>query len=107
MHNQRGKQEKPKDFNKTIKKLFNYLSPYKVYIFIALFLAALSSIFAIIGPNKLSDLTNMISDGLIINKDTFTDITNDITSEMNQENIMNLSKNILTFNRLLSFFVVL
>ena len=98
MHNQHGKQEKPKDFNKTIKKLFNYLSPYKVYIFIALFLAALSSIFAIIGPNKLSDLTNMISDGLIINKDTFTDITNDITSEMNQENIMNLSKNILTFN---------
>jgi ATP-binding cassette subfamily B protein len=97
-HGPGANNEKPKDFSKAIKKLFSYLNPYKVYIIIALFLAALSSIFAIIGPNKLSDLTDMITDGLILNKDTFTEITNDITADTNQDNIMKLSKEVLTFN---------
>ena len=57
--------EKPKDLNKTIKKLFFSLKDYRIPIIIALVLASLSSIFSIIGPNKISDLADVITDGLM------------------------------------------
>jgi ATP-binding cassette, subfamily B, multidrug efflux pump len=57
--------EKPKNMKLTLKKLFKYLNPYKKVIIISLILAAISSIFSIIGPNKLSDLTDAITKGLM------------------------------------------
>ena len=59
--------EKPKDFMGSIKKLMKSLSSFKVLIFIALVLAALSSILSLIAPNKLSDLTDEITKGITIN----------------------------------------
>ena len=59
--------EKPKDFIGSIKKLMKSLSSFKVLIFIALVLAALSSILSLIAPNKLSDLTDEITKGITIN----------------------------------------
>ena len=59
--------EKPKDFMGSIKKLMKSLSSFRVLIFIALVLAALSSILSLIAPNKLSDLTDEITKGITIN----------------------------------------
>ena len=56
--------EKPKDLKLAVKKLAHYLKSYMPFIVIALILAALSSVFSIIGPNKLSDLTDTISEGI-------------------------------------------
>lgn len=57
--------DKPKNFSSSIKKVFINLKQYKWTIIIALTSAALSSIFSIIGPNKIQKLTNVISDGIL------------------------------------------
>ena len=57
--------EKPKNFKKAVKEIINYCKPYMLVIIIALLLAAFSSIFTILGPNKLRDLTNEIVKGVM------------------------------------------
>ncbi len=57
--------EKPKNLKLALKKLFHYMKKYVPLIIIALILAIFSSILVIIGPNKLSDLTNEISNGIM------------------------------------------
>ena len=61
----RGVAEKPKDFKNSIRKLFKSLKAFYVLIVIAIVLAIGSSVFSIIGPDKLSDLTNEIQLGLV------------------------------------------
>ena len=61
----RGSAEKPKDFKKAVKSMIRYLDKYLPAIIIALILAALSSVLSIIGPNRLSDLTDVITDGIV------------------------------------------
>ncbi|MDO5557279.1 MAG: ABC transporter ATP-binding protein [Clostridia bacterium] len=60
-----GPIEKPKNFGASIKKLIKYNRPFYVTIIIALILSMFSSILAIIGPDKLKDITNIISEGLM------------------------------------------
>lgn len=57
--------EKPKDLKLAVKKLIKYLNKFIPLIIIALVLAILSSVFSIIGPNKLSDLTDEITKGIM------------------------------------------
>ena len=57
--------EKPKDLKLAVKKLIKYLKKFMPLIIIALVLAILSSVFSIIGPNKLSDLTDEITKGIM------------------------------------------
>ena len=49
--------EKSKDFKGSIKRLFKSLDRWKVLLYFSLLLAMISSIIALIAPNKLSDLT--------------------------------------------------
>ena len=56
--------EKPKSFKKPMLKLIDYMHPFIPLIIIAIILALLSSVFAIIGPNKISDITDLIADGM-------------------------------------------
>ncbi len=67
MHNGRrkGNNEKPKDFKKSIGKLYSYSKKYLVYIIIGLAAAMVSSILSIIGPDKLKEITNIITEGLL------------------------------------------
>ena len=74
--------EKPKDFMGSIKKLMKSLSSFKVLIFIALVLAALSSILSLIAPNKLSDLTDEISRGITINTSNMKELEEDLTKNI-------------------------
>lgn len=60
---------KAKDFKKSIGKLISYSKKYLPIILIALIIATISSIFSIIGPNKLREITDIITDGLFLGID--------------------------------------
>jgi len=75
MRNKNKVNETPTNIKDSLNKILKHLGVYKKYILIALVLAALSSILSIIGPNKLSDLTDEISSGLVINEKETKKIT--------------------------------
>ncbi len=56
--------EKPKNFGLTMKKLAKYCKGYLPAIIIALVFSAVGSILRILGPGKLSDMTDEIAKGL-------------------------------------------
>ena len=68
--------EKPKNFRKSIKKLLSYNKRLRPFYIVAIVLAIASSICSIIGPNKLSELTDEITAGLMagINFERVTNI---------------------------------
>lgn len=55
---------KPKDFKKSLKKLISYIRPYLLYIGFALTLAVVATIFTMIGPGKIRELTDIIVEGM-------------------------------------------
>ena len=52
-HGRMGTGEKAKDFKGTMKKLFTYLSEYKIGIFFVMIFAIGSTVFNIVGPKIL------------------------------------------------------
>ena len=60
----RGAGEKAKDFTGTWKKLLLYCKKYLPAIVIAVVCAIAGTVFTLLGPDKLSDLTKVITDGL-------------------------------------------
>ena len=56
---------KVKDSRKTLQTLVRYLEPYRVKIIIVMVFAALSSVFSIIGPKLLGNVTTKLAEGLI------------------------------------------
>ena len=60
----RGPAEKPKDFKKAMKNLIVYSKPFAIAIIVAIIFSAISSVLTIIGPDKLSDITDEIAIGL-------------------------------------------
>ncbi|MEG0825952.1 MAG: ABC transporter ATP-binding protein [Bacilli bacterium] len=67
---------KVKNFKQSILKLVSYCKPLLLLTIISLILSFISSILSLIGPNKLSDITNLIKDGLVtgINLDKIKEI---------------------------------
>ncbi len=88
--------EKPKNFKDAITRLFRNLSTYKILIIIALSLAATGSIISLTAPNKLSDLTDEISKGLVINTKNMELLQKDLTANLNEENASEVFNNILS-----------
>ena len=78
---------KAKDFKGAIKRLLKELSGFKKLVIISLVLAALGAILTIVTPNILSDLTDEISKGLVLNKDNFEKLTKEVTGSLNEESI--------------------
>ncbi len=60
--------EKPKDFKNTSKKLLNYLKPYKTIFIFSIILATLSTVFSILNPKILGEMTDTIVKGIESNK---------------------------------------
>lgn len=83
----RNNNEKAKDFKGAIKRLLKELSGFKKIIILSLVLAALGSILTIFTPNILSDLTDEISEGLVINQDNLQTITQNVTGTFNEDNL--------------------
>ncbi len=64
-----AKGEKPKDLKKSIGKLFAYCKSMIKYIAVACVLAIAGVVLQVMGPNKLSEVTNLITDGLMFGLD--------------------------------------
>ena len=62
--NNNSEMEKPKNFKKTIKKLFRYLKEYKISLIVVLIFTILSTIFSIVGPKILGNATTEIFKGI-------------------------------------------
>ena len=63
MHN--SKTEKPKNFKTAMVRLFKRLKIYMPLIISAIILAGISAVLSIIGPDKLSDITDTITEGIM------------------------------------------
>lgn len=68
-HGKGGPGGKAKDFKKTIGQLISYCKLYLPAIIIALILAVAGSVFNIIGPDILSDITDLITEGMMTSID--------------------------------------
>ncbi len=79
--------EKAKDFKGAIKRLLHELRSFRLLITLALVLAALGSILTIFTPNILSDLTDKISEGLVVNKEALSSLTEQITLKVSEEEL--------------------
>lgn len=87
--------EKPQNFSFAIKRLVKSLGKFKTLIILSILLAALSSVLALVAPNRLSDLTDEISKGLVINTSNMKLLEEDLMSSINPEEIPKLINNIL------------
>ena len=56
--------EKPKDFKAAVGKLVRFCKPYALLILIAVALDMVSVVLRLIGPNKVSDITNALTAGM-------------------------------------------
>lgn len=90
--------EKAKNFKNAISRLFKELKSFHILILIALILAALSSVLSIISPNKLSDLTDEISKGLVIKTDVMKEITEKVTASVSEDKLKTTLPQILQMN---------
>lgn len=95
-----GSFDKAKDFKGTMKKLFNYLSPFKIGMILVTIFAVGSSIFSIVGPKILGNATTEIFDGLVgkING------TSDGINFENIKNILLMLVGLYVLSALFSFF---
>ena len=91
-----GTGEKAKDFQGAMKRLFKELKTFKILISIALVLAVLGSVLSIIAPNKLSELTDEISEGLVVNKDNLETLSKKVKDNLNEETIKEKVTEIMT-----------
>ena len=92
-----GPVEKPKDFKTAITKLFHHLKPWRTLIYISLILAAVGSILSFVAPNRLSDLTNEIQKGIVVNTDNLSLITEHITEPLKDENVKERNRKEICF----------
>lgn len=95
-HGGRRAQEKSKDFKGSMLRLIRNLKPWKFTMTLALTLALISAILALIAPNKLSDFTNTISDGLVPNTEMLQELGEKISKNMSTLNIPAKMTNIFT-----------
>ena len=89
--------DKANDFRGAMKKLIHYLNKFHTLIIIAFVLAAVSSILSIIAPDHLSNLTDIISDGLTpnISETTITEImSSDTISLEDKQEFMSIMSGI-------------
>lgn len=94
MHNgPRGpKMDKSKDFVGSMKRLFKELKSFQILIAMSLIFAILSSVLSIAAPNKLSKLTDAISEGLIVNVDKMQEISKKTTNNLQNINPQEIMK---------------
>ena len=71
-------QEKSKDFKGSMLRLFKNLDRWRVSLVIGIVLALLAAVLATIAPNKLADVTDVISDGIKLDVSKLQDITEEI-----------------------------
>lgn len=89
------KNEKSKDFKGAIKRLFKDMQKWHVFLFTSIILAVVSSILALITPNKLSDITDAITDGIKPNIEKLETIITATSSNFSDQNKLSSNYNII------------
>ena len=56
---------KPKNIKKTISKLLKYIKSFVPLVVMSIILIIVSTVFRLFGPNKLQEMTNIISDSVL------------------------------------------
>lgn len=79
-HNNEMQYEKAKDFKKSIKRTLKELKPFKILVIISLILSALSSILSLFAPDKLKELTDTITEGLVVNQENIKELNEKIAT---------------------------
>ena len=77
-HNNEMQYEKAKDFKKSIKRTLKELKPFKILVIISLILSVLSSILSLFAPDKLKELTDTITEGLVVNQENMKELNEQI-----------------------------
>ena len=93
-------QEKSKDFKGSMIRLLNNLKPWKIIIIASLTLALISAILSLIAPNKLSDFTDYISNGLVPKTEKIVEISQKIEQNIEKSNIEKKLESIISNNNL-------
>ena len=75
--------EKVKDLKGTLLRIFKSLKNWKYILVISCILSCLAAVLSTIGPNKLADVTDVISDGIKPNMENVSKISDAITSNIN------------------------
>ena len=91
-----GNNEKSKDFVCSIKRLLANLKPWKILMGLAITLAFLSAILSLTAPNKLSSLTDVITNGIKPNTEVLQSVITEITNNFNEASLQEKSMLILT-----------
>ena len=81
---------KPKDLVGTWKKLLGYCRRYLAVFMIAILCAAAGTVLTLIGPDKLSDMTDTITAGITPNTEALTELT-EAVSENASANMQEVS----------------
>ena len=87
--------EKPKNLKAAISRLTNELGKFKTSILISLLLAGLSAVLALASPNIISDLTDEISKGLVINTKNAELLQKDILTNLEEKKLKIILNDIL------------
>ena len=97
MNNKRSAKtiEKPNNFKAAIIRLVKSLKDFRILIILSLILAIASSILSLVTPNRLSDLTDEISKGLVVNSKKLKEITMDISEDLSKEKLTIKMKEIM------------
>ena len=79
--------EKVKDFKGTLLRIFKSLKVWKYVLVLSCILAIISATLSTIGPNKLADVTDVISEGIKPNTEKLKEINEKIISNTTHESI--------------------
>lgn len=77
-----GSGEKAKDLGGTWKKIFLYTGPWKVALVIALVCAAIGAVCTLVGPSRLSDMTNCITEAITPDTDELQKVTETVSDNV-------------------------
>ncbi len=91
-----GNNEKSKDFVGSIKRLLANLKPWKILMGLAITLAFLSAILSLTAPNKLSSLTDVVTNGIKPNTEVLQSVITEINNNFNEASLQEKSVLILT-----------
>ena len=90
--------EHAKDFKGAIKRLVKELDRYKVLVIIAFVLAILGSVISILAPDKLSELTDEISEGLVINQENMKKLSTTVEKSVSEDKLSKVIPEMLDIN---------
>ena len=95
-----NKNAKAKNFTGSLKRLLYNLKPWKIIMMIALILAMISSVMSLVSPNKLSDLTDILTEGIKPDINKIEKISSKIQNNFTEENIIEKSNEIFTSTKI-------